>query len=254
MEKGTTNIVETDDDNLPGEGFWTKRSSMLSSAEVAGSGWLNVYSFFTKAHIWPRGLPLENILTSTKVSVDSEKIFYCPIQQGLADGNPDVDAVFRLTQSEATTFDQRSPVRLSAGLWSPFNSQNTTWFREAFALLYLPSYCSFRMTDIWRSFVAQRVAWECGWQVMYHNATVFQERNEHNLLRDFEQEIPGYLLNSKIKNILEGLPLQSGIENIGVNLRACYQALVDHGMITDVRELDLVEAWIYDLKTLTVLA
>lgn len=252
IQRGSTSIVETDDDNLPREEFWEERKARIVVDEVKGEGWLNVYSFFTTAHIWPRGLPLENILTQTRVFVETEQDFYCPIQQGLADGNPDVDAVFRLTQSHAVMFDKRSPVILSAGLWSPFNSQNTTWFKDAFALLYLPSYCSFRMTDIWRSFVAQRIAWECGWQVMYHNATVFQERNEHNLLRDFEQEIPGYLLNNKIRNILEGLPLQPGVEHIGANLKVCYQALVDQHMITDAKELDLVDAWLADLKVLKV--
>jgi hypothetical protein len=29
-------------------------------------------------------------------------------------------------------------------------------------LLYLPSHCCFRMTDIWRSFIAQRCLWELG--------------------------------------------------------------------------------------------
>lgn len=64
------------------------------------------------------------------------------------------------------------------------------------------------MTDIWRSFVAQRVAWECGWSVLFHGPTVWQERNDHNLMRDFEDEVPGYLNNSAIREALESLSLQ----------------------------------------------
>jgi hypothetical protein len=65
-------------------------------------------------------------------------------------------------------------VALGAGAWSPFNSQNTAWYPKAYPLLYLPSYCSFRMTDIWRSFVAQRIAWENGWAVLFKSPDVYR--------------------------------------------------------------------------------
>ena len=120
---------------------------------------------------------------------------HSPIQQGLANQNPDVDAIYRLVLPLPLDFVEAAPVALGKGAWCPFNSQNTTWWSEAFPLLYLPFHCSFRMTDIWRSFVAQRIAWENGWSILFHNATVFQERNEHSLIRDFEEEIPGYLNN-----------------------------------------------------------
>ena len=54
-----------------------------------------------------------------------------------------------------------------------------------YPLLYLPAYCSFRMTDIWRSFVAQRIAWENGWRLLFHGPTMEQERNVHDLMKDF---------------------------------------------------------------------
>src|SRR5438270_335676 len=79
------------------------------------------------------------------------KEIYCPIQQGLADENPDVDAIYRLAFPLPLTFRTDRRIALGGSAWCPFNSQNTTWTREAFPLLYLPSYCSFRMTDIWRS-------------------------------------------------------------------------------------------------------
>lgn len=247
----STIIIETDDDNLPLETFWESRTAYPNAIDVTGQGWTNVYSYFTEKHIWPRGLPLENILPQVKIFTEKELTSqYSPIQQGLADGNPDVDAVFRMTQTLPVNFENRSSIRLQSGLWSPFNSQNTTWYKEAFPLLYLPSYCTFRMTDIWRSFVAQRIAWECGWQIVFHKSTVFQERNEHNLLKDFEQEIPGYLLNNKIKSILEKAPLKSGVSNINSNLRVCYELLIEHGIINSSKELELLDAWLEDLEKL----
>src|SRR5208283_4589196 len=101
----------------------------------------------------------------------------------------------------------RRPISLGSNCWCPINSQNTTWFKEAFPLLYLPSYCNFRMTDIWRGLIAQRIAWNYGWVVSYHNASVFQERNKHNLLKDFQEEIPGYLNNREIAKKLKNINL-----------------------------------------------
>jgi hypothetical protein len=101
------------------------------------------------------------------------------------------------------------------------------------------------MTDIWRSFVAQRVGWEQGWRVLFHGPTVRQERNEHNLMRDFKDEVPGYLNNSAIAEALGALKLKPGAENVAAGLRACYEKLVEMTLV-DERELALLDAWIED--------
>jgi hypothetical protein len=173
----------------------------------------------------------------------------CPIQQGLADENPDVDAVYRLILPLPLDFRSDRRVALAPGVWCPFNSQNTTWFRESFPLLYLPAYCSFRMTDIWRSFVAQRIGWECGWSLLFHEPTVYQKRNDHDLMRDFEDEVPGYLLNRKIARILEAAQLRSGVEQLSNNLLTCYERLVAEN-IFEPKELALVQAWVDDVRAL----
>lgn len=252
MANGSQIIVETDDDNIPNDEFWLPRNRLVQWVDVQGNGWGNIYNFFTNIKIWPRGLPLQKVIQEKDLLVkDSVNKGICPIQQGLADENPDVDAVYRMTQSLPVYFNKtEKPYRLGKGLWCPFNSQNTTWFQEAFPLLYLPSFCTFRMTDIWRSFVAQRIAWECDWGVLFHNATVYQERNEHNLLKDFEQEVPGYLLNEKIASILGALKLKKGPENLADNMLLCYEKLIEERIIEDSKELILLEAWLDDVKRL----
>ena len=173
----------------------------------------------------------------------------CPIQQGLADDNPDVDAIYRLILPLPVRFRRDRRVALDRGVWCPFNSQNTAFWPEAYPLLYLPSYCSFRMTDIWRSFIAQRICWENDWRVLFHEPTVVQDRNEHNLMRDFRDELPGYLQNDNIREILELLPLRPGLEQIGANLQSCYQALVSASIIPET-ELPLLDAWLQDLENM----
>ena len=246
-KNGAEQIIESDDDNYPRENFWNNRSRKQQAYDISNEGWLNVYAHYSKGYIWPRGYPLEQL---HKVVMPLEgfdvKELDCPIQQGLADENPDIDAVFRLTQALPHSFDYKHKIGLGNKTWCPYNSQNTTHYKEAFPLLYLPSYCSFRMTDIWRSFVAQRIAWENNWHILFEEATVWQERNEHNLLRDFEDEIPGYLNNAKIATTLEKLELKKGTAHLGDNLITCYKALIDNNVI-GAQEMPLLEAWISDL-------
>ncbi|MGB0562283.1 MAG: STELLO glycosyltransferase family protein [Spirulinaceae cyanobacterium] len=249
-QQGATVIVETDDDNFPYESFWPVYDRHQSLPQSTQAGWLNVYRYFTDALIWPRGLPLNQVNSDLpefkklpSATVD------CPIQQGLADDNPDVDAIYRLLLPLPLKFRSDRNLALSAGSWCPFNSQNTTWWQDAFLLMYLPTYCSFRMTDIWRSFIAQKIAWANDWSVLFHQPTVWQERNEHNLMQDFRQEVDGYLRNHELRIALERVELRPGVAEIPDNLRRCYQHLIELEFFA-AEETTLLEAWLTDWQGL----
>lgn len=247
INNGANVIIETDDDNMPRESFFIEREEVVLVDTVEHADWVNVYRFFSEELIWPRGLPLGYVKNDVQALQPLQhKLVKCPIQQGLADENPDVDAIYRLLLPLPQKFSKNVKVALGKNSWCPFNSQNTTWFSSAFPLLYLPSYCSFRMTDIWRSFVAQRIAWENEWYVLFHEASVWQERNEHNLIKDFEDEIPGYLNNVNIVNEFKSLALKKGSSNIFENLRKCYGALIGLGVV-DPKELKLLDFWLEDI-------
>lgn len=249
MQRGADIIIETDDDNIPYENFWQLSNYQYTTYCIENNGWTNIYKYFAPhTHIWPRGFPIELIKTNFSIKKIIKKV-YCPIQQGLVNNNPDVDSIYRLTSSLPITFDTTIPLALGDKTWCPFNSQNTIWFKNIFPLLYLPSFCSFRMTDIWRSFVAQRICWTNDWHVLFKSPTVYQIRNEHNQLKDFEDEIPGYLNNAKICSALELLNLPSGTKNILSNLRTCYECLINLEVM-DSKELQLVDAWINDVSQL----
>ena len=250
IRAGAPLIIETDDDNFPRDGFWAARDRKVTAPTLADAGWVNVYRYFSEAMIWPRGLPLDAIQTPVR-DIDSLEAVEspCPIQQGLADENPDVDAIFRLAFSLPQNFRSDRRVVLGPGSWCPFNSQNTAWWPEAYPLLYLPAYCSFRMTDIWRSFVAQRIAWANGWSILFHEPNVWQERNDHSLMRDFADEVPGYLNNRAICAELEALDLRAGTEALPENLRRCYETLTAHGWV-GAEEMQLLDAWLADLAAI----
>lgn len=254
IARGAECIYETDDDNRPIDG-WLPRQLTTQAIDAPATPWCNVYRYFTDAMIWPRGFLLDQIRTEPRVAVidgGAIKSFEAPIQQGLANGSPDVDAIWRLVCDQDITFRDHPSVRLPPFTWCPFNSQTTWWYPAAYPLLYLPSHCSFRMTDIWRSFVAQRCLWELGQGIVFHAAEVHQDRNCHRLIRDFEDEVPGYTGNGPLTECLAALSLRIGANAVGGNLRHCYEQLISKGFLPP-EELPLIEVWLNDLSSLGVI-
>lgn len=243
---GASVIYDTDDDNFPSSS-WRQREEYCSADCVDTFGWCNVYALLRDGSIWPRGFPLQK-LGVVSLCKTTSALSRCPIQQGLVDLEPDVDAIWRLLSStrvnEEVLFDKQKSLVLGRDVWCPFNSQTTWWWPEAFLLMYLPKTAPFRMTDIWRSFIAQRCLWEVDCRVAFHSPSeVVQKRNLHNLLKDFEDEVPGYLKNEKIVEVLRKLSLKGSIES---NLLVCYEALVSEGLLDEV-ELPSVRVWIKDV-------
>jgi len=248
IRDGAKVIVDTDDDNIPKDNFLDSINQSVTGRLVKKPGWENIYRHFTNEKIWPRGFTLEHINQSfeTISPLADESVFDCPVQQHLVDGDPDVDAVYRLTTKGNMKFHQNTIV-LGEGTFCPFNSQNTIWWPDAFVLLYLPCTVSFRMTDIWRSFIAQICLYRAGKNIAFGQATMFQDRNEHNLLKDFADEIPGYLNNSKIMELLSDIRLSDNPHQIGPNMRTCYERLVEEQIVSE-DELHLVDLWLKDIK------
>jgi len=251
---GATLIYETDDDNAPAAN-WQMRPEKVQNLRVVPSPapdqqrWVNIYRYFSSENIWPRGFPLDLLSVQAPEAEVNQESVNTPIQQGLVDKSPDVDAIWRLTQDRNFRFEAAPSVLLQPGNWCSFNTQSTWWWPEAYPLLYIPSYCSFRMCDIWKSFIAQRCLWEMGGGVVFHAAEVIQERNVHNLMRDFQDEIPGYLGNRRFAEVLSSLALAPGKGNAANNLIRCYEALQNAGLFPG-EEMTLVRAWVTDLEKL----
>jgi hypothetical protein len=242
IQEGAECIFETDDDNFPYDSLGRSLELDAKGEVLGGAPWVNVYAHFSPSLIWPRGLPLDAIhVHGTKSS--SIGSASCPVQQYLCDGDPDVDAIWRLLYKQPVRFDRdRGPLIVDRGSYAPFNSQNTVFFRDAFPLLYLPCHVSFRMTDIWRSLVAQRVLWAGDARVCFHAPTMEQVRNKHDLMRDFQEEMDGYLRNREIAARLDSLPLE-GIRGPAARAAACWDAL-GHSGVLPKSEKPILHAWL----------
>ena len=244
-------IVETDDDNYPKKNFFKQRSLIHKALEIKNKSWVNIYKIFLKKNInfiWPRGLPLDEILKSEIKISEMNKYKKYLLQQGVCDLNPDVDAIYRMYHKNLNIKFLDKKINLGNSL-STFNSQNTTWHISLLPLMYLPITCSMRCTDIWRSLVALRIMRENNFKILFHGPNVYQKRNKHNLCNDFFEEIPMYLNNKNIFKILENVRVKKGISNLSKNLNNCYKALIRAGFLQK-KELTYIHAWNQDCKAL----
>ncbi len=240
MLHGADIIADTDDDNIPYKD-WAKSIKFEGNfTTLKSSGFINIYKYFTKKHVWPRGYPLNRVLEQEKIK-EMQKKQKVGVWQFLADEDPDVDAIYRLTNNTPIYFKKRPPLVLEKGTPSPFNSQNTFFSKEFFPLLYLPVFVTFRFTDILRGLIAQPLLWNEGARLGFGHATAIQKRNPHDYLKDFESEIPCYLYPEKVIEVV-----QSSIKaqaTLKVNLLNAYKKLHAANIVPE-NEVTSVHAWL----------
>lgn len=250
LMQGAELLYETDDDNIPYESWQTGFPFALeveADAYTKPAKFINAYHHFCDEHIWPRGFPLTAVLNQegeTQVLKLQPANKLAPIQQGLADLEPDVDAIYRLTVGKQITFSQAAPLYVVPGSYCPFNSQNTLWYPEAFPYLLLPVSVPSRVTDIWRGYVAQRFLHRQNKGVLFCNASVYQERNYHNLHHDFVEELQLYMRTEELVAVLDAY--DAGYEGI-------MEHLFLHKFVQEI-DVDLSRAWLHDLKQLGAIA
>jgi len=240
IKNGADFIAETDDDNIPKDDWCFPDAPSNSFDSILSPGFINIYKFFTEDNIWPRGLPFHAIKNNKLIKVlstDRE----VGIWQALADEDPDVDAIYRMTVGKPCTFKYSPSMILEEGTVSPFNSQNTLFKKSMFPLLYLPVTVNQRFADILRGYVAQPVMWQAGSLLGFTKATVVQKRNKHNLMNDFVDEYPCYVHSEKAFNIAKAVARPN--VSIQDNMKIVYKALV-FADIVKKEEIKYLNKWL----------
>jgi hypothetical protein len=245
IAQGADLIYETDDDNEPLELLNPLKAFNSLPSIKTDQSVVNMYAYFGQPEVWPRGYPLENFSSSEKIQLDSETSCHLAIEQGIVNGDPDVDAIYRLTQGKEVSFQARKSCFLPQGTFCPFNSQNTYFHRDAFFTLYLPSSVSMRVSDIWRGYIAQRLIWDIGLVVAFSGPNAYQKRNVHSLLRDFTEEYDLYTKSGALINFLSNWssPSTSPFES----MELLVDSMVENQFLK-VEESTLIQAWFRDLK------
>jgi hypothetical protein len=193
-EQGAEIVALVDDDNIPYEGWG---QNLLVGKKVNVNYYETELPAFDPVgatnlpHLWHRGYPLQ-LLPKREYRKKTKKVVQVDVQADFWNGDPDIDAVCRMEHAPNCKFDARC-FPLASNRFSPFNSQNTFVRRDVLHDYFLYPHVG-RMDDIWGSYYAQAK----GHKVVYAKASVYQERNEHDLVRDMRQEYLGYENNLQL--------------------------------------------------------
>jgi hypothetical protein len=263
IHHGASIIYDTDDDNvlltpdIPVDYMTSPTAKIPLKLRHALQHVYNPYVEFGSAKkvskermfSWPRGTPLETIREpQTYLTLDDTKHLSTPeigVLQSLANHEPDVDSMFRLTAHLPMEFADENRARgLPPGMMTPFNAQATLFAPKCLWGLLLPASVHGRVSDIWRSYIMQRLMWDIGQGVAFASPFVVQYRNAHNYMADFNAEQDLFSKAGElIKFLCAWTPQSSTFEG---RLEEVIISLYEH---TFLEEMDVLlwQAWIEDL-------
>jgi len=238
-------IYETDDDNIPLDKFDnillnTHNSQIIKEKETP---WINIFNYFKNNDndIWPRGYPISLIGNSSLF--EFENIITKPsIICGMVENDPDVDALFRLTQPEQYEWKTDKKIYISNENMCVFNTQNTFWVnKDLFISMLIPSTVSFRYCDILRGIICNIILNITNNHLLYISSNVIQKRNEHDLVEDLKSELLMYKHNENILNVISKDISKS--ESIKISLGKIYKNLYNNNIIKK-NDIDILNLWL----------
>ena len=220
--------------------------------------------------MWPRGYPVQLVEGGrTGASYDTPELVRLSasaaddvvVLQAAANGNPDVDALFRLTEPPGDIrFEGALPlVVLAPGTFCPYNAQATAHRPRGYWALYLPVTVHGRVSDIWRSYIAQAVFGVLGLHVGFTQPWVVHERTEHSIVGDHKAEADLYELAVPLLSLLTQWQAQAAATYCASSSRSggptaltlledLYITLYEHKVISET-DIIGVQAWLSALQS-----
>jgi len=199
-QSGAEIIATVDDDNIPYE-FWGDNILLGQEIEVdeyenTSCPYFDAISTTEHNDLWHRGFPIEYLQVKNNIEYKGKTKITPMIQAEFWDGDPDIDAICRLSKKPIVKFNSFEP--FTTKQLTPFNSQNTFIHRDVLKHYSVFPYTG-RMDDIWGSYVLQHYFPN---SVIFAKASVYQARNPQDLVRNLENEVIGY---RGTLNLLENL-------------------------------------------------
>lgn len=189
-DQGADIVATIDDDNIPydnwGDEIFVGQEIEIDVYEHKDFVVFDPISPTNHNDLWHRGYPIEMVPEKNNIEYKGKGLRKVLIQADFWDGDPDIDALCRLSKMPVCKFTEFKP--FGSPDIAPFNSQNTFLAREV-----LPYYAVLphagRMDDIWGAYIVQHYFPR---SVVYNKATVYQDRNVQDLITNMENEIIGY--------------------------------------------------------------
>jgi hypothetical protein len=200
-DNGADILATSDDDNIPydnwGDEIFVNQEIEVDCYENKFVNAFDPISVTEHNTLWHRGYPVEFVHVKNENEYKGKVKRKVIVQADFWDGDPDIDAICRITQKPIVKFKDFKP--FCSTQIAPFNSQNTFLAREAIPFYVVFPYLG-RMDDIWGAYVLQYYFPD---SVVYNKATVYQDRNVHNLVNNMMDEVIGYRNTLPLINDLE---------------------------------------------------
>jgi hypothetical protein len=200
-KEGADIVATVDDDNIPYDNWG---DNVLVGQEVEVDLFENISSLYfdpisptNHNDLWHRGYPIEDLQVKNNIEYRGKTKRKVLVQADFWDGDPDIDAICRLSKKPIVKFEKFDP--FCSNQLAPFNSQNTFLVREVIPFYSVLPHTG-RMDDIWGSYILQYYFPN---SVIYSQATVYQDRNIQDLVTNLENEVIGYRNTYKLLNDLE---------------------------------------------------
>jgi hypothetical protein len=222
LRAGASVIASVDDDNIPlpgwGQHLLLGRQIEANKYTPLSGPVFDPLSATSYKHLWHRGFPIAHLQGKNNRACEVGAVTP-DIQADFWNGDPDVDAVCRLVHAPECDFSKDTFPFFSYAP-SPFNSQNTFFTRKALRDFYCFPFIG-RMDDIWGAYYCLSQ----GHKVVYSAPTVYQARNEHDLIVDFSKEVIGYENTHRL--VREPHAIQKYIPERSWNSFVEYQRLIN---------------------------
>ena len=242
-------IYDTDDDNKYINNLDLYNINSSKKLLTTEEGFINIYKLYTNDNIWPRGIPpnhkcIKLIPSTNNITDDFIKLQNnennentISVIQGLVNNDPDVDAYYRININNKSFYfdDIDKDIILGKYSVSPINTQNTFWQDSTmFYAMYLPVSVTFRYTDILRGFIALFQIWKNNKNIKFTKATAYQDRNVHDLNKDYESEVPMYETAEKVIDLLNN--------NKNATMKEIYYILAENNIVS-YNEIEILDEW-----------
>ena len=126
----------------------------------------------------------------------------------------------------------------------PYNAQATVVHKSALWSLLLPMTVHSRVSDIWRSYIAQRLMQDIGVRVAFAPPHVRQDRNSHNILGDLKAEDALYHQATSLCKFLK--TWRGGAKTLPSRFEELMTALYERGFL-EVEDVCMTKRWIMAL-------
>jgi len=205
-------VIFIDDDNFVSKDIDFLKGHEIVGKKVSGNAiynqtkWPNIYKYVEtdkNIPIYPRGFPWSH-RNEKSFNFKSKKIKNKIVMAncGFILGDPDIDAVSRLFwKIKVNKITSRKNILIAKGMFCPFNDQNTCIDGET-SLLYYKPLSAGRNSDIWTSYLYNKISAIHDSLVSYGMPHLTQIRNVHDYWKDFDLEKQHNISTDYFANLL----------------------------------------------------